>query len=143
MPTACLHLILGPGNYFKEFSMARLFSPADQIIVPSSRTRGLMRSLGFVEERMTLIPNCVDNNWWATQAAQVDHAAMRPAWGVEPDTTVVLFCAKLQPWKWPGDLLQTFPAVCLAIWNYFESKLVRLGHRFMYEGRTALRIRIS
>jgi peptidoglycan/LPS O-acetylase OafA/YrhL len=36
-------------------------------------------------------------------------------------------------------------ALCLAwlSWNYFESKMVRLGHRFIYEGRTALRISIS
>jgi glycosyltransferase involved in cell wall biosynthesis len=33
---------------------------------------------------------------------------MRSAWGVQPDSTVVLFCAKLQPWKRPGDLLEAF-----------------------------------
>jgi glycosyltransferase involved in cell wall biosynthesis len=83
---------------------------ADQIIVPSSRTRDLMQSLGFAEERMTLTPYCVDNDWWAAQSAQVDRAAMRTAWGVGPDSAVVLFCAKLQPWKRPGDLLEAFAA---------------------------------
>jgi hypothetical protein len=33
---------------------------------------------------MTLIPYCVDNDWWAAQTAQVDRAAMHSAWGVEP-----------------------------------------------------------
>src|SRR6266850_1454862 len=87
-----------------------LFSLADQIIVPSSRTRDLMRSLGFAEDRITLTPYCVDNDWWAAQSAQVDRAAMRSAWRVEPDSTVVLFCAKLQPWKRPSDLLEAFAA---------------------------------
>src|SRR5712664_1523562 len=94
----------------KKFLWPRLFSLADQIIVPSSRTRDLMRSLGFAEDRITLTPYCVDNDWWAAQSAQVDRTAMRSAWRVEPDSTVVLFCAKLQPWKRPGDLLEAFAA---------------------------------
>src|SRR6267142_2429132 len=94
----------------KKFLWPRLFSLADQSIVPSSRTRDLMRSLGFAEDRITLTPYCVDNDWWAAQAAQVDRAATRSAWSVEPHSTVVLFSAKLQPWKRPGDLLEAFAA---------------------------------
>jgi len=94
----------------KKFLWPRLFSLADQIIVPSSRTRDLMRSFGFAEDRMTLTPYCVDNDWWTAQSAQADRAAMRSSWRVEPDSIVVLFCAKLQPWKRPGDLLEAFAA---------------------------------
>jgi len=94
----------------KKVLWPRLFSLADQIIVPSSRTRDLMRSLGFAEDRITLTPYCVDNDWWAAQAAQVDRAAVRFAWGVAPHSTVVLFCGKLQLWKRPGDLLEAFAA---------------------------------
>jgi hypothetical protein len=36
----------------------------------------------------------------------VDREATRRAW--EPDDAVVLFCAKLQPWKRPFDLLNEF-----------------------------------
>jgi hypothetical protein len=46
----------------KEVLWPRLFSIADQIIVPSSRTRDLMRSLGFAEDQITLTPYCVDND---------------------------------------------------------------------------------
>src|SRR6266850_1250431 len=94
----------------KRVLWPRIFSLADQIIVPSSRTRDLMRSLGFAEDRMTLTPYCVDNDWWTAQSAQVDRAVTRSAWRVEPNSTVVLFCAKLQPWKRPGDLLEAFAA---------------------------------
>ena len=94
----------------KKFLWPRLFSLADQIIVPSSRTQELMRSLGFAEDRITLTPYCVDNSWWTAQSAQVDRVAMRTAWRVEPDFSVVLFCAKLQSWKRPGDLLEAFAA---------------------------------
>jgi glycosyltransferase involved in cell wall biosynthesis len=98
----------------KKVLWPRLFSLADQIIVPSSRTRDLMRSLGLTEDHITLTPYCVDNDWWAAQSAQVDRATTRSAWGVEPHSTVVLFCAKLQPWKRPGDLLEAFAATGIA-----------------------------
>jgi glycosyltransferase involved in cell wall biosynthesis len=94
----------------KKFLWPRLFSIADQIIVPSSRTRDLMQSLGFAQDQITLTPYCVDNDWWVAQSAQVNRDAVRSAWRVEPDSTVVLFCAKLQPWKRPGDLLEAFVA---------------------------------
>lgn len=98
----------------KKVLWPRLFSLADQIIVPSSRTRDLMLSLGLTDDHITLTPYCVDNDWWAAQSAQVDRATTRSAWGVEPHSTVVLFCAKLQPWKRPGDLLEAFAATGIA-----------------------------
>jgi len=61
----------------KKALWPRLFSLADQIIVPSSRTRDLMRSLGFAEDRITLTPYCVDNDWWAAQSARVDRGSGR------------------------------------------------------------------
>jgi glycosyltransferase involved in cell wall biosynthesis len=94
----------------KKVLWPRLFSLANQIIVPSSRTRDLMRSLGFPEDRITLTPYCVDNDWWTAQSSQVDRDAVRSRWGVEGGTSIVLFCAKLQPWKRPGDLLEAFAA---------------------------------
>jgi glycosyltransferase involved in cell wall biosynthesis len=94
----------------KKILWPRLFSIADQIIVPSSRTRDLMRSLGFAEDEITLTPYCVDNDWWAAQSAQVNRDAIRSSWRVGPDSIVVLFCAKLQPWKRPDNLLEAFVA---------------------------------
>ena len=85
-----------------------LFRLADQVIVPSTGTHDLMRSLGIPEDRITLTPYAVDNDWWKAQSAAVDRTATRASWGVGPETAVVLFCAKLQPWKRPIDLLQAF-----------------------------------
>jgi glycosyltransferase involved in cell wall biosynthesis len=67
-----------------------------------------MRSLGISEDRITLTPYCVDNDWWKEQSARVDRAAVRHSWGVDPGACVILFCAKLQPWKRPLDLLRAF-----------------------------------
>jgi glycosyltransferase involved in cell wall biosynthesis len=85
-----------------------LFRLADQVMVPSSGSRELMRSLGLPEERVTLTPYVVDNDWWLAQSARVDRAAVRASWGAAPDDAVILFCAKLQPWKRPFDLLRGF-----------------------------------
>jgi len=94
----------------KRFAWPFLFRLADQVIVPSSGTRELMLSLGIPEERVTLTPNIVENDWWITQSAGVDRAAVRQSWGATADDMIVLFCAKLQPWKRPLDLLRAFAA---------------------------------
>jgi glycosyltransferase involved in cell wall biosynthesis len=92
----------------KKLSWPRLFSLADQVIVPSNATRDLMLSLRIPEERITLTPYSVDNDWWMAQSEKVDREAVRAIWGATPQTSVILFCAKLQPWKHPMDLLHAF-----------------------------------
>jgi glycosyltransferase involved in cell wall biosynthesis len=92
----------------KRFLWPLLFRLADQVIVPSSGTRELMLSLGIPEERVTLTPNIVENDWWMAQSAGVDRTAVRQSWGASADDMVVLFCGKLQPWKRPLDLLKAF-----------------------------------
>ena len=91
-----------------------LFRLADQVIVPSSGSRELMRSLGLPDERVTITPYVVDNDWWLAQSAKVDRAAVRESWGASEADGVVLFCAKLQPWKRPFDLLEAFAKSGLA-----------------------------
>jgi glycosyltransferase involved in cell wall biosynthesis len=92
----------------KRVAWPLLFGLADQVIVPSSGTRDLMRSLGLANDRVTLTPYVVDNDWWLAQSTGVDRAAVRASWGAGPEDGVILFCAKLQPWKRPSDLLRAF-----------------------------------
>ena len=73
-----------------------------------------MRSLGLPDERVTLTPYVVDNDWWLAQSARVDRNVVRASWGAAPDDVVILFCAKLQPWKRPLDLLQAFAKANIA-----------------------------
>ena len=85
-----------------------LFRLADQVIVPSSATAEMMSSLGIPSEKVTLTPFVVDNDWWSAQAARTDRNATRASWGVSENDLAVLYCAKLQSWKRPADLLQAF-----------------------------------
>jgi glycosyltransferase involved in cell wall biosynthesis len=48
------------------------------------------------------------------QSAAVDRAAVRAGWGASATDAVILFCAKLQPWKRPSDLLRAFAAAKLS-----------------------------
>jgi len=98
----------------KKILWPRLFRLADQVIVPSSGARDLMVSLGLPADRVTLTPYSVDNDWWMKQSAAVDRAAVRASWGASAAEAVILFCAKLQPWKRPGDLLRAFAEAQLA-----------------------------
>jgi glycosyltransferase involved in cell wall biosynthesis len=91
-----------------------LYRLADQVIVPSNGTRDLMLSLGLSEKRVTLTPYAVDNEWWMAQSAKADPAVVRNSWGANSETAVVLFCAKLQPWKRPFDLLSAFAKADIA-----------------------------
>ena len=92
----------------KKHLWPRLFRLADVVIVPSSGTVALMHSLKIPPERVMLTPYVVHNEWWIEQAKRVDRAAVRRNWNIPADAPVVLFCAKLQPWKRPQDLLRAF-----------------------------------
>jgi glycosyltransferase involved in cell wall biosynthesis len=92
----------------KKWLWRYLFRLADVVIVPSSGSVNLMCKLGISPECIVLTPFVVDNDWWSQKAKEVDREAVRRKWDIPSDSTVVLFCAKLQPWKRPQDALRAF-----------------------------------
>ncbi len=94
--------------WLKRFVLPLIFRLADTVIVSSTGARRLVQSLGIPEQRIVLTPLVVDNDWWLQQTQQVDRAAVRAQWGIPEKASVVLFCAKLQPWKRPQDVLRAF-----------------------------------
>lgn len=95
-------------KWLKRLGWPLLFRLADQVFASSSAAKSLIRSLPIPESRVTLVPLVVDNDWWLAESLAVDRNAARTSWGATPSTIVVMFCAKLQPWKNPFDLLQAF-----------------------------------
>jgi glycosyltransferase involved in cell wall biosynthesis len=93
---------------FKKVFWPFLFRQADQVIVPSTGTFAMVKSLGIPAERITLTPYAVDNDWWKAEAALIDRDAARGNLGATSQQPIILFCAKLQPWKRPMDLLHAF-----------------------------------
>jgi len=92
----------------KRRLLPRIFRLADVVIIPSKATRQYILSMGIADSRIVSTPFVVDNAWWNQRASEVDRAAVRKEWEVPKDALVVLFCAKLQPWKRPADLLDAF-----------------------------------
>jgi glycosyltransferase involved in cell wall biosynthesis len=106
----------------KRLLWPALFRLADVVLLPSTASFRLFRSLGFPEERLALAPFVVNNEWWSEQAAHADRGATRASWGMPEDGSALLFCAKLQPWKRPQDVLEAFVRL-----NARESYLIYAG----------------
>lgn len=92
----------------KKIILPIIFRLGDQIIVSSTLGREVVLSLGIRDEKIVLTPFVVDNDWWLTEKQKVDVTINRQQWGIPIDANVILFCAKLQPWKSPMELLRAF-----------------------------------
>jgi glycosyltransferase involved in cell wall biosynthesis len=97
----------------KKFLLPRIFGMATVAIAPSAATAEYLEQLGIPRQRIAMTPFVVDNDYWTSRAAQVDRAALRSSWGCGENDSVVLFCAKLQPWKRPQDVLRAFAQAAL------------------------------
>ena len=107
---------------FKRLLVHRILSLGKVLLTVSSGAAEQLKALGFSADRIVLAPYVVDNAWWTECAAEVDRDAVRASWQIPANAPVVLFCAKLQPWKGPLDLLEAFARA-----NVPESFLVFAG----------------
>lgn len=95
-------------RWVKSIILPHIYARADTAFAASAATQAYLESLGVPPDRVAIMPLVVDNQWWVERAAAADPATVRARWGVPAETAVVLFCAKLQPWKRPADLLEAF-----------------------------------
>ena len=98
----------------KKYLLPLIFGLADAIVIPSEAGRQFMLRLGIPESHIFVTPFAVDNTWWKERAAQADRRLVRQAWGIPETSGVLLFCAKLQPWKRPMDVLQAYARAAVA-----------------------------
>jgi glycosyltransferase involved in cell wall biosynthesis len=90
----------------KRLIVRGILSLGQAILGMSSGGVEYLKSLGLPEKRVILAPNVVDNEWWSVRASAIDRNEVRARWGIPLEAPVVLFCAKLQPWKRPLDVLE-------------------------------------
>jgi glycosyltransferase involved in cell wall biosynthesis len=95
-------------TWLKKLLLPPIFNLADIVMVNSTLGKQVALSLGMSEQRIALTPFAVDNDWWISQAKQVDRQLVREKWNIPLDSAVLLFCAKLQSWKRPQDVLKAF-----------------------------------
>jgi glycosyltransferase involved in cell wall biosynthesis len=108
--------------WFKPRILSFIFRRADGTFGASVAGKEYLMSLGLPPESIGIVPLVVDNDWWLARSKGVDRSAMRAKWAIPINAPVVLFCAKLQPWKRPLDLLRAFAAA-----NVNDSHLVFAG----------------
>jgi glycosyltransferase involved in cell wall biosynthesis len=109
-------------SWFKPRVLSFVFHRADMTFGASAAGKEYLKSLGIPARRIGIVPLVVDNDWWLARSNSVDRAAVRASWGVPANAPVVIFCAKLQPWKRPLDLLRAFAAA-----NVADAHLVYAG----------------
>lgn len=109
-------------QWLKQWLSPLIHQVGDVVLVSSQFGAQVVARLGLPPERIELTPSAVDNEWWQAQSARVDRAQVRRNWEIPATATVVVFCAKLQPWKRPQDLLEAFAAAELS-----ESYLLFVG----------------
>jgi glycosyltransferase involved in cell wall biosynthesis len=101
-------------SWLKPHILSFIFHRADATFGASVAGKEYLKSLGMPPETIGITPLVVDNDWWLARSMSVDRAAVRANWGVPVNAPVVMFCAKLQPWKRPLDLLRAFAAAGVA-----------------------------
>lgn len=94
--------------WIKPFVVACVFRVPTVIMAASSAAKRLALHLGIPESRIVVIRSGVNKEPWVSRAKNSESAAIRARWGVPAEAPVVLYCAKLQPWKRPLDLLRAF-----------------------------------
>jgi len=92
----------------KPYILGHVYRYVDVLMAASSPVRDLAVNLGKPEEEIVRIRSGVDKDAWQTRLENFDRDSVRASWNVPPDALVVLYCAKLQPWKRSLDLLRAF-----------------------------------
>lgn len=81
---------------------------AEGVLVPSTASHHFLSTLGIREERITLTPYVVDNDYIQQVADNSDREAIRNELEIPASARVVVFCAKFIARKRPHDALRAF-----------------------------------
>lgn len=95
-------------EWLKPFILRRVYSFVDVIMAASSAAKKLALRLGVPEKRLRVIRCGMSKEAWSASNGKFDRGAIRASWHVPENAPVVFYCAKLQPWKRPLDLLEAF-----------------------------------
>ncbi len=102
---------MNPGRWkslLKRLCLPLIYRLLDVVVVPSQATARFVESLGVASDRIAYTPGGFDSEWWAEEADKADRRMTRARWGIPDSAPVLLFCAKLQPWKRPEDAVRAF-----------------------------------
>lgn len=103
---------LRPRSGLREFGrrllLGQLFRRVSRFLCIGTANRRFYRSFGVSEAKLGSAPYCVDNAWFAGQAAPLreKRREIRQRWKIPDDAYCLLFCGKFIPKKRPMDLVK-------------------------------------
>ena len=97
----------------KRLALEGLFKAVDVFLTIGSRNAEFYRAYGVTDERMVLMPYCVDNEFFfaARKADPAIGERTRERLGIGPSDPVILFVGKLIERKRPADLLCAYESL--------------------------------
>ncbi|HKF24665.1 MAG TPA: glycosyltransferase [Candidatus Acidoferrum sp.] len=84
------------------------YRSADVLMVISRAGREVALRVGMPASRIARVRSVMDKTEWQARAAGFDREACRDQWGIPHGAPVAFYCAKLQEWKRPLDLVHAF-----------------------------------
>jgi len=95
-------------SWFKPKILGWAYRSADILMTISHAGREVALRVGMPAERIASVRSVMDKTDWQMRAAQFDRHLIRDEWNVPREAPVAFYCAKLQVWKCPLDLVRAF-----------------------------------
>jgi glycosyltransferase involved in cell wall biosynthesis len=95
-------------NWIKPKILGWAYRSADVLMTLSRAGREVAVRVGMPAERIASVRSVMDKTEWQARAAQFDRNLIRDEWNVAHEAPVAFYCAKLQVWKCPLDLVRAF-----------------------------------
>jgi len=107
--------LLRPRAWWKHALHRMLLSQYSAYLAIGKANCDFYRSHHCLEDRIYPAPYCVDNDWFAAEAAKRSgrRPELRVRFGIPKDAVVFLFCGKLEQKKHPLDILHALREVVL------------------------------
>jgi glycosyltransferase involved in cell wall biosynthesis len=95
-------------RWIKPRILGWAYRSADILMVISRAGREVALRVGMPSPRIASVRCVMDKSEWQARAAGFDAGRVRDEWNVPREAPVAFYCAKLQQWKCPLDLVRAF-----------------------------------
>jgi glycosyltransferase involved in cell wall biosynthesis len=95
-------------GWIKPAILGWAYRSADVLMVISGAGREVALRVGMPAARIARVRSVMDKAEWQARAAHFDRNECRDKWNVPRGAPVAFYCAKLQEWKCPLDLVRAF-----------------------------------
>ncbi len=95
-------------KYFRHTALGFLLKDVDHFFYIGEKSRLFYKYLNVPDKKLHFTPYAVDNHRFRAQKQELDRAALREAYGLQPGDMVFLFTGKFIPKKKPVEILRAF-----------------------------------